>query len=281
MHRTDELHTIAYFPRYAAIMSVWVTRSAPDNFATARGLKALGRTPLLLPVLTTRSVIHQAPSAAPEIVVFSSVHAVRHHRVPEHYRSVPVYASSGAIASAALAAGYSAVTSTGGSEDALCAMISHIMPSRGRVALFCAGRTGSTLRERLPAGVRLGRTVVYEPVAIADCELAAVRARLWQIEAITIHSCTAAERLGPLLEASSWRGRLWCISPQAGDRLPSLPGLSVAIAARPTESELMSLVAQHGNREPPARSLAQLPMSRKGSKRIARNDNEIPPKNLL
>jgi hypothetical protein len=160
-------------------------------------------------------------------------------------------------------------------------MISHIMPSQGRVALFCAERTGSALRDRLPVGVRLDRTVVYEPVAIADGELAAVRARLWQIEAITIHSCTAAERLGPLLEASNWRGRLWCISPQAGDRLSSLPGLSVSIAARPTESELMSLVAQNGGREPPTRSLAQLPMGRSGNRRVACNDNETPPKNLV
>jgi uroporphyrinogen-III synthase len=189
---------------------------------------------------------------------------------------VPVFTASEAIASAAAGMGYLTVTSTGGNEDALCGMLSVITPPGGRVAMFCAERTGSRLRERLRPEVQLDRTVVYEPGGLEDEDFAAVRALLWQVDAITIHSKNAADRLGPLLSASKWCGHLWCISPQASHGLPSLPGVSVKIAEHPTEGDLMSLVAQHEpsklDRAPPKRSIL-LPSKRP----FASNDNPITP----
>ena len=36
-------------------MSVWVTRSAPDNLRTARELRASGQMAIIIPILTTVS----------------------------------------------------------------------------------------------------------------------------------------------------------------------------------------------------------------------------------
>lgn len=229
-------------------MSVWVTRSAPDNLSTARGLKALGRRALLVPVLTTRAVAHAEPAALPDALLFSSVHAVRHHRLGERFRGVPVFAASGAVAAAAASAGYLTITSTGGNEDALAGLIAHVLPPRSHVLLLCAERTGDSFAAQLRrAGTEVDRLTVYEPVGLDDAAIATALRRLDRIDAITIHSRTAAERLAPLIRERGWRGSLWCISPAAAAMFDGMAGVTVAVPDGPTEDAFLTMIARLGS----------------------------------
>lgn len=260
-------------------MSVWVTRSAPDNLSTARGLKALGRKPLLVPVLTTRAVPHDEPGATPDAMLFSSVHAVRHHSFGERFRQIPVFAASGAVAAAAAAAGYLSVTSTGSDENALAGLMRHILPHQARIAMLCAERTSDTLEAGLQAGgARPERVVVYEPAALEDPELATAVDRLDRIVAITVHSRTAAERLLPLLRRADWRGSLWCMSRAAGLPFANVPGLAVAVSEEPSEAAFLSMIADMSPPRPPrARSAprrASMPLLRTPAR--PGNDNDLP-----
>ena len=267
-------------------MSVWVTRSAPDNLSTARGLKALGRRALLVPVLTTRAVAHAEPAALPDALLFSSAHAVRHHRLGERFRAVPVFAASGAVAAAAAHAGYLTITSTGGNEDALAGLMGFALPPQSCVLLLCAERTGDGFAEQLSrAGTRVDRLAVYEPVGLGDAAIATALRRLDRVEAITIHSRTAAERLAPLIRERRWRGSLWCISPATAALFDGTPGVAVAVPDRPTEDAFLTMIAQLGSPRPvTGRPAPRLPAgfldrsARHDAQGVrAGNDNDRPP----
>lgn len=266
-------------------MSVWVTRSAPDNLSTARGLKALGRRPLLVPVLTTRGLRHGEPDAMPDALLFSSVHAVRHHRLGERFQKLPVFAASGAVAAAASAAGYLTVTSTCGSDRALRGLLRHVLPPGARVTMFCAERTSDALETELQnSGVRLERRVVYEPIGLDDRDMKAALERLERIRAVTIHSRTAAERLLPLFSRTGWRGSVWCISRAAALPFADAPGLSLAVSDRPSEDMFLSMVSRLGpqaagpERTPPPPPFRPLPFhAGRGGRETADNDNTPPP----
>lgn len=226
-------------------MAVWVTRSAPDNLRTARALHSIGHKPLLIPVLETRTIPQEAPAQRPDAIVFTSVHAVRHHPFVADHASVPVFAASSHVANAAVEAGYVTVTSTGGDETSLLTMIECGLRPRARVCVFCASRSSTAATDCLRAlGHQVERHQVYDPVAVDQGLRDRIGPRLARIDAVTVHSKFAADHLAPLLQSWGWRGRLWCISERAADGLDALVGGSVKVAERPTEVSLMEMIAR-------------------------------------
>lgn len=265
-------------------MSVWITRSAPDNLRTARALRELGRKSLMVPVLTTRP-LPQPPLPSPfDAIVFSSVHAVRHHPRDDRLLWVPVFTASGLVADAATAAGYATVTSTGGNEAALPALMGHMLPAGARVVIFCAARTSPALTERLCAlGHHVERRAVYEPTPARDGALEQALRRLHQVSAVVVHSRCAAERIASVLRGIDWRGSLWCISDHAAGGLAGLDPACVRVAPRPTEAALLAMIARNvpgmRPRRSPARSantnnlLAALKGKQRTQRSAAHNDN--------
>ncbi len=265
-------------------MSVWITRSAPDNLRTARALRDLGRKPLMVPVLTTRPLPQLSLRSPPDAIVFTSVHAVRHHPRDDRILWVPVFAASGLVADAATAAGYATVTSTGGNEAALPVLMGHMLPAGARVVIFCATRTSPALTERLCAlGHHVERRAVYEPAPARDDALQQALRRLHQVSAIIVHSRCAADRIAPVLRGIDWRGSLWCISDHAAGGLAGLDPACVQVAPQPTEAALLAMIARDAPdvrpRRSPARSantgklLAVLKPKRRTERSAAHNDN--------
>ncbi|WP_151991828.1 uroporphyrinogen-III synthase [Sphingomonas aurantiaca] len=265
-------------------MSVWITRSAPDNLRTARELRALGQMPLMVPILRTVPRYQPPITSPPDAIVFTSVHAVRHFARHDQLLSVPVFAASGPVAKAASLAGYVNVTSTGGDDAMLSELVGHVLPRQARVLLLCGDSTSAIAADRLLAqGCCVERQAVYKSVSIQDDALAPVRKALDRVSAIVLHSRSSAERIVPLLCRAHWRGSLWCISEQAAHACSDLPHVTVHTAARPSERSLLDMIAQASPakhkrpsrvRQLNAAMLMSALQSRPSSQRLtARNDN--------
>lgn len=225
-------------------MTMWVTRSAPDNLATARRLRAMGYGSVLVPVLRTRRLEHEGVEGRPDAIVFSSAHAVRHHQRPQVNDTVAVFAASDGVARVAQSAGYANVTSTGGDEDILAGLLAHVLPRGGRMVEFCARRTSPRLRDALSGqGFRIEPVRVYDAVPVGPAEIgdAAFFAR---IGGIVVHSSAGARAVRRIVERAGWRGRIWCISPASAAQLAGLDGVTLSCAAEPTEQALLALVEQ-------------------------------------
>jgi len=226
-------------------MSVWITRSAPDNLRTARELHALGQCPLMVPVMTTVARYQPPITSLPDAIVFTSVHAVRHFAHHDQSRSVPVFAASARVANAASLAGYATVISTADDGEMLSDLISHVLPPAGRILLLCGNNTSSIVADRLAThDCRVARQPVYKSVPMQDHALALMTGALGRISAIVVHSRSGAERIVPILGNARWRGALWCISKQAADACSGLQHISVHTAAHPTEGSLLDMIAR-------------------------------------
>lgn len=226
-------------------MSVWITRSAPDNPRTACELRALGQMPLMVPILTTVPRYQPPITSPPDAIVFTSVHAVRHFARHDELASVPVFAASGPVADAASLAGYLTVTSTGGDDAMLSDLVGHVLPSSARVLLLCGDSSSPQAVDRLLAqGCRVARQAVYKSVSIQDHALAPVTEALDRVSAIVLHSRSGADRIAPLLRRANWRGSLWCISERAARAFSDLRHVSVHTAAHPSEGAPLDMIAR-------------------------------------
>lgn len=223
-------------------MPVWITRAAPDNLATARRLRQRGYGSVVVPVLTTRAIDHAPVDGRPDAIVFTSAHAVRHHRRPAVNDTVPVFAASEATARAAQGAGYANITSTGGDEQILSGLLAHILPPGGRIVEYCARRTSPTLSRTLSGlGLRVDHLAVYESVALDGSEIGDT-AFSTGVGGIMVHSCVGARAVRRIIARNGWRGRIWCISPASAAQFAGLDGVALSCAAEPTEAALLALV---------------------------------------
>lgn len=228
-------------------MPVWVTRSAPDNLATARRLRDIGHGALLIPLVRTVQRSHE-PIGRADAMLFTSVHAVRHHRRLDHKLETPIFVASDQVASAAIAAGYRNVTSTAGNDDILRDLMARTLPRSSTIVECCSSRTSNTMRAHLASlGFDVDRRAVYEPVAAEADMLDQAAERIRATSAIVVHSRTGAEGLRPIIERSGWRGTIWSISGSSAAALADLPGVNTACPAVPTEQALMQLVASHAS----------------------------------
>ncbi len=230
-------------------MSVWVTRSAPDNLATARRLRAAGMRPLLFPVIATRGLAARPVAARPDVLVFSSIHAVRYHPLHPRMAQIPVFVRNEEIAGAARRAGYASITSTGDDDDLLAALLDYAVPSTGTISYFCAARTSPEKERRLRRDRRrVDRHEVYASQHVAAAQLRPLIDRLAGVSSIVLHSSIGSGVVRDAIDAIGWRGSLWCISERSAQRFSGLDGVQAVVAHRPTESALLDLVCDHTRR---------------------------------
>lgn len=223
-------------------MTLWVTRAAPDNLATARRLRAMGYGSIVVPVLRTRAIEHEPGTGRPDAIMFTSAHAVRHHRRPAVNDTVAVFAASEGVARAARAAGYANITSTGDDAGILAGLLAHVLPPGGRLTEFCARRTSPGFSQRLSGkGFRVDHVPVYDMEPVDPAELGDTPVPTG-VGGILVHSCGGALAVRQIIERTGWRGPIWCISPASALLLDGLDGITLSWAAAPTERDLMALV---------------------------------------
>lgn len=199
----------------------------------------------MVPVITTVARYQPPITLLPDVIVFTSVHAVRHFVRPDQFASVPVFAVSGLVADAASTAGYATVTSTGGDGAMLSDLIGHVLPPAAHILLLCGDSTSPLIADRLLAqGCRVSRQTVYKSIPVQDHALATVAGALDRISAIVVHSRSGAERIVPMLRNTHWRGSLWCISEQAARACTDLHHLSVHTSSHPSERSLVDMIAR-------------------------------------
>ena len=262
-------------------MLIWVTRTAPENLATAARLRQLGHEPILVPVLDVRRVPAHAPSVVPAAIVFTSVHGVRHHPLRHELRNVPVFTVGDRTAAQAALAGYLNVRSAKGDVVALARLIRDQLPAPGRLTHYSgrdvAGDLGAMLRR---FGYLVERRVVYVAQEVATRWLVEVRQALPSIGGIVVHSPRAAERVARVLSGSIWNGTVWCISDACVRRLASVPAITARSAAQPSEDGLIELIRRGTSLRPstgPTANAAGLRASATGTAPpIPANDDDGP-----
>lgn len=220
---------------------VWITRTAPFNLLTARHLERFGIDALIEPVLDVRPLPVGRPFAAPDALVFTSLHGVRLHRFFPSLSSLPVFAVGGHTARFARLRGYRNVHSAGGDvEDLRGLIMERLEPGSSLVHFSAAQPAGDLVGDLRKQGYSARRQTVYEAVDTGDADLARIAGELPGIAAILVHSPRAGSQVASLLRrlAVTWRGTICSISPAAAK---AFEHERVVVAARPTERAMIEL----------------------------------------
>lgn len=257
-------------------MRIWVTRTAPENGATARRLQALGHDVVSVPVLDVRAVDSEPLRAMPDAIVFTSGNGVRHHPLRPEMLDIPVFTVGDRTAEAASEAGYRNIRSADGNiADLQRLILSELPPCR--LVHFGGRDTAGDLKGFLGLfGYRVDRRIVYAAHAVAIRWLLEVRTALPTIDGIVVHSPRAGERVARLLSGTGWTGKIWCISEACALRLSGVPGVQIRFAARPDEAALIELVRRNEVIRMPAR--VSMRVAAEGGRRPIRL-NRRPPAN--
>lgn len=217
---------------------IWVTRAEPGASATARRLRALGRHPLVSPVLEVRPLDAPIDLEGAAALAFTSANAVRAFAARKQERALPVFAVGEATARAARDAGFAAVETADGDVAALARLITARRP--GLVLNPTAAEPAADLAALLaPEGVAVRTAALYETV---PAEPAEALASLDAISTVLVHSPKAARRLAELLDAAALaRLDFACIS-EAAARPLAETGANARFAPFPTEAALLKLL---------------------------------------
>jgi len=232
----------------AAARRIWVTRASPGAEATAQRLVALGWTPLVDPLLVVRDLSPAVDLAGVAALAFTSVNGVAAFARACPDRTRRVFAVGERTAEAARAAGFAEVASADGDVAALAALI--VSGGAGLAgAVLHPGAldpAGDLLGPLAAAGLTVRRLALYETIPRAPA--AATLAALDAFEAVLLHSPRAARVLAAVLaDHPAPRLPALCLSAAVAAPLAGLEAAralgSVAFAPRPTETDLLDLLA--------------------------------------
>ena len=245
-----------------AVPSVWVTRPAPGNAATARALAEAGLSVVAAPVLVVRSLPAAALPAGepPDWIVFVSANAVQSFedalcRAPaiRMARSAVRAAAVGRRTAESAAAWRWRVEATPEEETAdglLGALLNHDLRGR-RVWIPAGNREGSATRTLPEALAKRGAEVsVFQVYETVDRELSAPeQANLDRAipGAIVLHSPSAADAVfaaGAPAAVARWRAEAVAVSigPATSRRLGELGAKQVAQCLHPSDAAVAATV---------------------------------------
>jgi uroporphyrinogen-III synthase len=232
-------------------MRVIVTRPLDSGRRTAEKLIRLGYEPVLLPLTRPQhdsQAVATALAGEVRAIVFTSAEAIR--AVPEPslaaHRDTPVYTVGEASAKAAHAAGFRNVTAGPGTGEALARQLAEIGIEH---ALYLAGKPRSPAFEeglsRFGIPVQTIEAYAMEETDWSPAQIDSLSPRpqavlFYSREAVRLFLAREAVRkhLAPFdgLQA-------FCLSEAVADGIPAGLGLPVAIAAKPTEEDLLLLLS--------------------------------------
>jgi len=228
-------------------MSVLVTRPQPGAAETARRLLALGRTPVLAPMLEIVPLAADLPPAQQiQAVLATSGNALPALR---GHAALPLLAVGDATAARARACGFSVVSSAGGDARALAALAERLCDPAG-LPLLLAGQQGQGhgLAQALrAAGFAVVHRSVYAArpaVALPEAARAALCAQ--KVDVALFFSAATAQifvSLAASLPPETFnRVESLAISPETAAALAALPWNGIRVAAAPNQDELLGLL---------------------------------------
>ena len=229
-------------------MRLAVTRPLPDGERTAAALRAHGHDVLLAPLLRIEAVAADLSGRWAGVVVTSAnaIRACEGKLAP--LAALPLYAVGAHTAEAALAAGFGAVHAAGGDARALVTSIVAGADRCSEPLLYLAAEQRSADLEPLlaPHGIAVTTRVVYRAVALPLPRPLVDALAAGRLDGALHYSRRSAEAL---LAAAAAAGvsaqalalRHLCLSAQVAAPLAEAGAGTVAIAAAPDESAMISL----------------------------------------
>jgi uroporphyrinogen-III synthase len=228
-------------------LSVLVTRPEPGAAETARRLIAMGRTPLLAPMLRIVPLpVDLPPPGSLQAVLVTSANALP---ALDGHAALPLLAVGDGTAAKARAAGFRVVHSAGGDARALAELAVRVGNARG-LPLLLAGQQGqgADLARRLrEAGFAVEHRDVYA-ARPATALPEAARAALCRhaVEAALFFSPATAHAFVsvavPLPRDAFTAVESLAISPAVAAALAPLPWHRIRIATAPNQDELLGLL---------------------------------------
>ncbi len=228
-------------------MSVLVTRPQPGAAETARRLLALGRIPVLAPVLEIVPLAADLPlPGGIQAALITSANALA---ALGGHAGLPLLAVGDATAAKARARGFATVHSAAGDADALAELAKRVCNAAG-LPLLLAGQQGQG-RDLAQALRAAGFTVMHcstyaaRPVAaLPEAARAALCAH--QVEAALFFSAATAQAFVSLAVSlptdTFTRAQALAISPAAAVALLPLPWGRIRVASAPDQDELLGLL---------------------------------------
>jgi uroporphyrinogen-III synthase len=226
---------------------VLVTRPEPGAQDTARRLLALGRRPVLAPVLTIAPRPFAVPGR-PQAVLVTSGNALP--ALPAALHGVPLLAVGDATAARARAAGFGVVHSAGRDAAALAALAARLCrPSGGPLLLASGEGQGGALATLLRAqGFRVQRRIAYAAVAVPCLpEEASTSLDSGGVSAALFFSAETARVFVTLLrralpDETVCNVAALALSAVTAHALAPLPWRAIRVASHPSQDELLSLL---------------------------------------
>lgn len=229
-------------------LRVLITRPQPGADETAARVRALGLTPVVVPLTQTVPVDPRKPSEldAVSLVAITSPNAVRHAPgdLLQALHTRPAFAVGSKSGEVAQAAGLRVSASDAGDAEHLAEQLIDASRPGDLIAILCGRVRRALIEQRLQTA---GRSVVvletYDTRALA-VDAAAVS----RVDVVLLYSAFAADvymraagNRGP--EAPLNETRFVCISPRVAERLDDVLAANICIATQPDEEGMMGQLA--------------------------------------
>ena len=232
-----------------------VTRPAADAASLAEALAARGIEVLIEPMLSIEIVTGPTLDLdGVQALLVTSANGARALARRTRVRDLPVLAVGEASACAARGEGFARVESAGGDAAALAALaIDRLDPGAGALLHAAASDVAGDLAGRLGgAGFAYRREVLYRARATERLSPAAVAAlREGGVDGVLFFSPRTAATFVTLmvkagLAISARRLDAYCLSPAVAEAAEKLTWKRVAVAARPEQGELLTVIDRAG-----------------------------------
>jgi len=230
-----------------------VTRPEVDAQRTTAALRERGHDVVVAPLLRIEAIdaadIGNGPWAAILVTSANAARAITAHPRLADLRILPVLAVGESSADAMRAAGFIDVISAAGAASDLVRLVAERFKP-GTTLLYLAGadRAGDIAAELRGKNLIVRTAIVYRAVAAATLPPAAIAALAAGVDGVLHFSRRSAETY---VDAARGAGTLvgalapvhYCLSAQVAAPLAQAGAARVRIAAKPTESALLDLIA--------------------------------------
>ncbi len=233
-------------------MRLLITRPQPGAANTAAALRALGHEPIVAPLMRIEILQHVDSSAGPwAAFLLTSVNALGgfvERTLGDEVLRVPVFTVGERTAAAIRQRGFSDVTSADGGVNDLAKLVAARLQAPARL-LYLAGedRAGDLAGALRAKGFAVETIVVYRAVTAEKLPQTAADALAGGIDGVLHYSRRSAEayvdaaRASDML-ASALRPAHFCLSAQVAESLVRAGAITIKVAARPNEAELLDLI---------------------------------------
>jgi uroporphyrinogen-III synthase len=232
-------------------MRIAVTRPQADSERTAAALRARGHDVLVAPLLQVELVATDFSGGWGGIIITSAnaPGAIATHPAREKLTKLPLYAVGKRSADAARAAGFTNVTSAGGDVRDLVRVITTRRADAAAPMLYLAGedRAADLVAELVACGIAAEMAVVYRAVSAPFPPALTAALKAGEVDAVLHFSRRSADNY---LAGAAQTGvseqalavRHFCLSAQIAEPFVKVGAGSVAIAKRPEEAALLTLL---------------------------------------